>query len=74
MLHHVYHLSTKCVCLLFGADRLAYSGFLEHFSWKHLPAEPEKWHYPNGESAPKQYIYNQLTKLWKAEMNLRFGW
>lgn len=47
MLH--YHLYTNCVCLLFGADKLTYSGFLEQFSWKQLSAVAEKRHYLSAE-------------------------
>ncbi len=41
MLHCVHQQVTNCVCLLFGAELLMYTGFLELFRWKQLPAAAE---------------------------------
>lgn len=36
MLHYVHQLVLNCVCLLFAAEQLECSGFLELFLWKAL--------------------------------------
>ncbi len=38
MPHYVHQLVSKCVCLVFAAEQVVYSGFLEIFHWKQLPA------------------------------------
>lgn len=34
MLHYVHHLVFNCVCLMFGAEQVLYSGFLERVGIK----------------------------------------
>ncbi len=41
MIHCVLQLVSNCVCLLFDADQVVYSGFLELFLWKQLPCVAE---------------------------------
>ncbi len=38
MLHYVHRLVANCVCLLFGAEQVAYTGISELFHRKQLPA------------------------------------
>ncbi len=38
MLRYVHQLVSNCVCLLFGAGQVVYSGFFELVHWKQLPA------------------------------------
>ncbi len=41
MLYYVHQLVADCVCPLFGADQVVYSGYLELFCWKQLHAVAE---------------------------------
>ncbi len=41
MLHYVHWLVSNCVCLLFGAEQIVYSGFMGGFCWKQLAAAAE---------------------------------
>ncbi len=34
MLHYVHQLLSNCVCQLFAAEQVVYSGFLQLFLWK----------------------------------------
>ncbi len=38
MLHYVHQLVSNCVCLLFAAEQIVYTGFLELLLWKQLRA------------------------------------
>ncbi len=62
MLHYVLQLIS--VCLLFGAEQVAYSEFLEFFHWKQLQQaavfSENTQHYESGEREPEQ-------KSWRAE-------
>ncbi len=40
MLHYVHQLLSDCVCLLFAAEQVVYSDFLQLFLWKQR--EPEQ--------------------------------
>ncbi len=57
MPHYIHQLVVNCICLLFVAEQVVYSGFLQFFHCKQLPAVAENKRYESGKSEPKQKIY-----------------
>ncbi len=53
MLHNVHQLVANCVCLLFGAEQVVYSGFMKALCCKQLPAVAGNKADESCESEPK---------------------
>ncbi len=63
MLHFVHQLVANCVCLLFGAEQVVYSGFLEFYHWKQLPAA-------SGKNAIRVMWLNKNSRLENNELKM----
>ena len=58
MLNYVHQLVAYFVCLLFGAEQVVCSRFLELCHWKQL------WGYESGVTEPKHWAYRFCKAVW----------
>ncbi len=60
MLHYVHQLVTNCVCLLFGAEQVVYSGGFRAFSL--ITAACWKWCYRSSEGEPNSKVVGRTAQ------------